>query len=339
LIPGIGPYDRWATKWGYAPVPAATTPEEERLVLDEWAREQDEAPWLRFTTSNDGGADPADQTEAVGDGDPVKATRYGLMNLERAMGYLIDATVKPTEGFDDLEMLYGRMVSQWRTELRHVAALIGAAESQEKYGSQPGVRFEPVSRERQEEAIRFLNENAFRTPEFLLVDSILRRLEPAGSIDRVLGAQSSILGSVLQDDKLIRLSEYEHTMGRRAYPLLELLGDVRGGVFTELSAGREIDVYRRSLQRQYIESMSRKINPPPPSQNAGGGRGGRGGLAPELSDIHPAVRQNLRELDQMIERALPGASGMQKAHLEDLRFRISEALKGRTVGADERIVA
>jgi hypothetical protein len=24
---------------------------------------------------------------------------------------------------------------------------------------------------------------------------------------------------------------------------------------------------------------------------------------------------------------------MQKAHLEDLRFRISEALKGRTVGA------
>jgi hypothetical protein len=339
LIPRIGPYDKWATKWGYAEIPDAETPEDERSVLDEWAREQDDAPWLRFTTSDDAGSDPADQTEAVGDADPVKATRWGLANLERSMGYLIGATVNPTEGYGDLEWLYGRLVGQWRTELTHVARLVGGAHTQERYGSQPGPRFTPVSRARQKEAVEFLNEMAFQTPEFLLVDNIVRRIEPVGSIERVTSAQASILNQAVQNSRLIRMSEYEHDLGpENAYTILELFDDVRRGVFTELEDGSEIDVFRRSLQRRYIETMSEKINPEP--QQNGGGRGGfpggRGGvpqLDPEMSDIHPAVRAHLTELDAMIEAAIPGRTDMQKAHLEDLRFRISEALKGRTVAA------
>ena len=346
LIPRIGPYDRWATKWGYAEIPEAATPEDERAILDEWAREQDTSPWLRFTTPDDAGSDPADQTEAVGDADPVKATGWGIANLERAMAYLIDATVKPTEGYDDLETLYGRMVGQWRTELTHVARIIGAADTQEKYGSQPGARFTPVSRTRQEEAVAFLNEMAFKTPDFLLVDSIIRRIEPVGSIQRVLAAQSSVLNQTLQNSRLIRMSEYEHSLDEgEAYTILDLFGDVRDGVFTELADASQIDVYRRSLQRRYIETMSTKINPPPAGANAGGGRGGRGGgrgggpqLAPEMSDIYPGVRSHLKELDGLIEAAIPQTTGMQKAHLEDLRFRIAEALKGRTVDAGPPVI-
>ena len=40
--------------------------------------------------------------------------------------------------------LYGRNINQFRTELGHVANLIGGMNSQEKYGSQSGVRFTPV---------------------------------------------------------------------------------------------------------------------------------------------------------------------------------------------------
>jgi hypothetical protein len=179
---------------------------------------------------------------------------------------------------------------------------------------------------------------AFRTPEFLLVDSIVRRIEPVGSIERVVSAQASILGLALQDDRLIRMSEYEHSLGPgAAYTILELFDDVRGGVFTELANASEIDVYRRSLQRRYIELMSDKINPEPEEPGGGrGGFGGRGGgpqLDPEMSDIYPAVRAHLSELDAMIEAVIPRTSDMQEAHLQDLRFRISEALKGRTVAA------
>jgi hypothetical protein len=337
LIPKVGVYDEWATRWGYSEL-NADSPEAEREILDEWAREQDDAPWLRFTTPDDAGSDPADQTEAVGDANPVLATTWGIANLERAMAYLIDATVKPTEGYDDLETLYGRMVGQWRTELTHVARLIGGADTQERYGSQPGARFTPVSRARQKEAIAFLNEKAFQTPDFLLVDSIVRRIEPVGSIERVTAAQYAVLNQAIQNARLIRLSEYEHTLGpENSYSILELFEDVRDGVFTELENASEIDVFRRSLQRRYVELMSSKINPDPPA--AGGGRGGLGGrggapsLDPELSDIFPAVRAHLAELDDMIEAVIPLTSDMQKAHLEDLRFRISEALKGRTVTA------
>jgi hypothetical protein len=44
LVPGIGPYDKWATMWGYKPIPSAKTPDEEKKTLDEWAREQDSKP-------------------------------------------------------------------------------------------------------------------------------------------------------------------------------------------------------------------------------------------------------------------------------------------------------
>jgi hypothetical protein len=58
LIPGIGPYDKWATMWGYKPIPGAKTPDEEKKTLDEWAREQDSKPWLRFSTADSRGSDP-----------------------------------------------------------------------------------------------------------------------------------------------------------------------------------------------------------------------------------------------------------------------------------------
>jgi hypothetical protein len=312
---------------------------EERATLDAWAREQDTKPWLRFSTSGQGGTDPGDLTEAVGDYDAVKATTLGIANLKRSMQYVMPATVKPTEDFDDLTNLYGRMIGQWRTELNHVVAILGSAESQEKYGGQQGVRFRPVSRTRQKEAVQFLTENAFRAPTWLLPTDIVRRVEPSGSVQRVLSAQSGLLNSMLQNARLIRMSEYEHELGAQGYGLIELLRDVRRGIFSELPSAAEIDVYRRALQRAYVENLALKLNPPPPAPApAGGGGGGGGGQAapagldPKLSDINPAVRAELRELDAEIGVAIPRTRGITRAHLEDLRFRIDEALKNKPAG-------
>src|SRR5206468_2911552 len=46
LIPNVGPYDRFAIKWGYTPIPAAKTADAEKEALDSWAREQETTPWL-----------------------------------------------------------------------------------------------------------------------------------------------------------------------------------------------------------------------------------------------------------------------------------------------------
>jgi hypothetical protein len=327
LTPDIGPYDKWATHWGYAPIPGARTPEEERPTLDMWAREQDTKPYLRFSTSGAQGTDPGDETEAVGDQDAVKATRYGLMNIKRNMQWLIPTTVQATENYDVLSELYGRLIGQWRTELSHVANVIASAESQEKYGGQTGVRFTPTSRARQREAVQFLNENAFRTPTFFLDDDILRKIEPTGRVARLVSAQAGVLSSAMSNARLIRLSEFEPVTG---YSPMDLLRDLRNGVFSELRTNEDIDIYRRALQRSYVESLATKLNPPAPAAGGPPGGGGGGGGAPTLSvplsDLFPTVRAELNALDAELRAASARSSGMKKAHIDDLRHRIAEAL-------------
>ena len=49
----------------------------------------------------------------------------------------------------------------------------------------------------------------------------------------------------------------------------------------------------------------------------------------KLTDIQAAVRFELKELDGLIQSVVPNTSGITRAHLEDLRHRIDEALKGK----------
>jgi hypothetical protein len=119
LVPKIGAYDTFALKWGYSPVPDATSPDQERPTLDRWAREQDTKPFLRFMTGGSSELelfpfDPGQQREAVGDANPVAATTLGLKNLARVSDLLVPATTRPGEAYDDLQEAYGRLVAQWR---------------------------------------------------------------------------------------------------------------------------------------------------------------------------------------------------------------------------------
>jgi hypothetical protein len=339
LVPGIGPYDKFMIRWGYKPIPGATSPEAERATLDTWARVQDSVPWLRFSTAGNQSADYQDNTEAVGDNDPVKAADLGQRNFKRMMGYVQSAPNLQYADNADLQELYGRVIGQWGTVMRHVTTVVGASESQEKYSSQPGVRFTPVARARQKDAVRFLNENVFQTPMWMVDLSIVRRLEPAGTIARVSGAQSSILGQLLNDARMARLVEY-HALAARpadAYPLLEFLADVRGGVWGELTAGSvTVDAFRRALQRSYLTTMRSRLNPPAAAAAPAGGGGGRGGGAGSTNtDVRGALRAELRTLDAQLRTALGKTSDRAtRAHLEDCRAEIADILKGGAAAGD-----
>jgi hypothetical protein len=354
LIPRIGPYDIWATKWGYAPI---TVPmqvaqqgkthtgaeliagaEAEHATLDSWARDQDTKPWLRFSTSGAFGSDPGDETEAVGDADPVRATDLGFKNLKRNMQWIESATVKPTEDFDVLAELYNREIGQFRTELGHVANLVGGMNSQEKYGDQPGVRFTPVPKARQQQAMKFIAENGLQTPKWLIDEDILRKIEPNGEVTRIVSAQSAVITSLLNDAKLTRLIETEALAKNpsETYSLAEMLGDLRHGVWTEIYAGgpTKIDVYRRGLQRAYLADINNKINPPATPAAAGGrggGGGGRGGAAAppaNTGEIKAMLRGELKALDAEIATASKRATDVAtKRHLDDARHQISDILK------------
>jgi hypothetical protein len=314
LIPGIGPYDKWATMWGYKPITSARSIEDEKKTLDEWARQQDATPWLRFSTAGSGGADPGELTEAVGDEDAVASTTLGLKNLRRVADMLMAATTtKPGEPYNDLEEMYGRMLGQWALEMNHVAAIVGGFNSQQKHAGQQGVLFTPISRERQAGAVRFLNENAFATPDWAIKPEILRRIEPIGVLDRVRAGQQRVLNSLLSTARIGRLVEQETLDGALAYRPLDFLADVRKGVWREVYDGTtsHIDAYRRNLQRAYVETLATRIN----------------GAQAANNDARAFFRGELKTLDSDLQTALNRTTDRAtRLHIEDVKSQIARAL-------------
>jgi hypothetical protein len=314
LVPGIGPYDKWATMWGYKPIPGARTPDDEKKTLDEWARQQDATPYLRFSTTGSAGSDPGELTEAVGDEDAVASTTLGLKNLKRVADMLLTATtVKTGEPYDDLDEIYARMLGQWSTEMSHVAAIVGGFSSQQKNIGQQGVLFTPITRERQAGAVSFLNANAFQTPTWAINPEILRRIEPVGVLDRVRTGQLRVLSSLLSSPRIARLVEQETLDGPKAYRSLEFLGDVRKGVWSEFYNGApiKVDAYRRNLQRAYVETLADRIN----------------GRLAAVDDSRAFFRGELKTLDTDLRTALVRASDREtRLHVDDVRTQIQRAL-------------
>ena len=332
LMPRIGPWDKYITRWGYTPIPDATSPDAEWPTLDRWSREQDSIPWYRFNLSDSRGADPGDQSEAVGDADPVKATGWGIRSIRQIVPLLIPATVQEGKSYDDLEQMYGRLIQQWARELGHVAIIVGGADAQEKYGGQRGVRYTPWPRARQKEAVAFLNANAFATPTFFLDPVILRRIEVEGALARINQAQVSVVGTLFNDRRLERLVEFAALPGARdAYPITEFLADVRGGVWGELKQGRvTFDGVRRELQRAHLNLVRTKLNPPPVQVPAGVPAGFAQQLQPAraTSDVKAALRADLRALDAELAAALPRAGdAIARAHIQDARDQIRDMLE------------
>jgi hypothetical protein len=312
LVPQIGPYDKWATMWGYKPISGARTPEEEKKTLDQWAREQDSKPYLRFSTAGSEGSDPGENTEAVGDGDAIASTALGIKNLKRVADMLLPATTQSGEPYSDLDELYGRLLGQWATELNHVTGMVGGFNSQQKHGGQDGVLFTIVPRDKQAAAVRFLNENAFATPSWALKPDILRRIEPSGALLRVNAAQERVLNSLLGNARFNRLIEQEAIDGVAAYKPADFMSDVRRGIWSELEAGPvKIDVYRRNLQNSYIDLLSTKLN-----------------VRPSVTDDYRAlIKAELRDLNNAIGAAMARATDRQtRAHLADARDQIAKAL-------------
>jgi hypothetical protein len=200
--------------------------------------------------------------------------------------------------------------------MNHVTQLVGGDISQQKHIGQEGRRFTPVPRARQAEAVRFLLNNAFITPMFLVQPELLRRMEPAGAINRVRNAQSSVMNSLLQPDRLTRLVEQGAVDGVGVYTAPQFLADLRRGIWAELATpARPIDQFRRNVQRIYLDALDARLNnsgPPP--------------------EIRALLRGELRSARADIVRALPAVTDRQsRLHLEDARDQIDEILDPRAM--------
>ncbi len=317
FIRKIGPYDKYSVNWGYRVIPEADTPEEEKPILDEWILEKADNPIYRFASST--GWDPSSQTEDLSN-DPVQASTYGLMNLKRVVPNLIVWTSTPGKGYEDLEEIYGELVYQWARYAGHVATNIGGMYQNRKSSDQAGYVYTPVSQEYQKKALGFMNEHVFSTPDWLLDKEILRRIEHAGALERVKDLQSRLLDDVMAADVILRLNENHIFEGNDAYAPLEMLEDLREGVWSEIYDMTPIDPYRRNLQRIYIKNIHELF-----ANEEVGSSWNPVDVA--TSDIRPLLRLELETLQRDLQRAETRISDpVSRAHIADILERIDEIL-------------
>jgi hypothetical protein len=270
------------------------------------------------------GYNPDAQTEDIGD-DPVAASTFGIANLQYVTPRLIEWTATPGENYDDLQELYGELVSQWNRYVGHVVTMVGGIYESPKATDQAGRVFAPVPRSEQKRAVQFVVDQVFTTPTWLANQDILRRIEHAGAVDRIRRLQVSRLNGLLDPSRLQRMIEVEVFDADEAYSPIEFLDDVRQGIWSELGAGAAIDTYRRNLQRGYLERMEWLMTEEPPARPST--FRGQTSVDVSQSDIRPFVRDQLRALRQDVQRAAGRTRDRAtRADLEDVVVRIGKIL-------------
>ena len=325
LMPNIGIYDKYSIKWGYQPI-LNTSAEDEKKILDEWILAHAGDPRYRFGRQQFGVIDPSSQTEDLGD-DAVLASTYGIMNLKRIVPNLFEWTKEDGKDYADLETMYGQVLSQYNRYMGHVSNNIGGIYEVYKTYDQEGAVYTHVDKEKQQKAMAFIQAELFTTPEWLIDQEIFNRVEYDGNIERIRAYQVRTLNNILDFGRMARLIENEEVNGKDAYSLIDMMTDMRKGLFSEMSRGRKVNRYRRNLQRAYIDRLEHIMTKEQAEIPARIRRFvKRSNINVAQSDIRPVVRGELVRLRAQVARASGNRDTMTRYHYRDLKERIDNIL-------------
>lgn len=314
LYPKINYYDKWAIEWGYKLITDVKTAEAEKAELNNWmlAKASDPKYWFGTETNPN---DPRSQNEDLGD-DAVLASSYGIKNLKFILPHLIEWTTEPNKDYQNLGVMYNEVVTQFGRYAGHVVKNVGGIYETPKTVEQAGNVYDPVPAAKQKKAMAFLNQEVFKTPQWL-VDYSIANLSGSNPVEIIGKVQNNALDRLLSSRTFGNLVAAETQNGSKAYTVKELLTDLRAGVWGELSSHAPIDVYKRNLQKQYVRTLIELFNPPKgdPSDD------------PTKTDVSSIARGHLMMLQSSIKSSIPSTVDLlSKYHLQDLAERIKIAL-------------
>ena len=326
LMPDIGVYDKHSVRWGYRPIPDAKTAKDEKKTLDKWIRDNENSLMHRFGSA---GIDPSSQTEDLGD-DAVKASEYGILNLKRIIPNLNKWTSEDGKDYSDLQTMYGQVLSQFNRYMGHVSSNIGGVYQYYKTYDQEGPVYTHVKKSHQKKCMNFLNDQLFETPTWMIDNNILNKIEFAGITNRIRSTQSRTLNSILDFGKMARLIENEAINGKTAYTLIDMMSDLKGGIWKELYTHKTIDVYRRNLQLAYLDRISYIMNEEQGSIPSWA-RGRVTSVKVSQSDIRTIAVGQLLELKKDIKKHKNRSDKMTKMHLDMATAKINKILIGKPI--------
>ncbi|MDA9338424.1 zinc-dependent metalloprotease [Flavobacteriaceae bacterium] len=326
LMPDIGPYDKHAIEWGYRPI-LDKTAVDEKAILNKWILDRADNLMYRFGHQQAGGVvDPSSQTEDLGD-DAIKASSYGIKNLQRILPNIEKWTTKDGENYDEMATMYGQVLSQFNRYMGHVTANIGGVYEYYKTSDQEGAIYTHVAKSHQKNALNFINKELFSTPTWMIDKNIYAKTQFSGAIEKIGSVQTRTLYNILDSGRMARMIENQTMNGSKAYSLVAMFSDLRKGVWSELYTGKTIDTYRRNLQRAHINRLDYLLNTAKNQRGANRGYFKQSTVNIGQSDIKAMVRGELNRIKREIRAAVSKASNTtSRYHLQDAIARIDVAL-------------
>lgn len=328
MMPNIGPYDKYAMSWGYRPI-LNTSAKDEKQILNKWITDKKGDPIYRFGHQQVRNTiDPSSQTEDLGD-DAMKASAYGIKNLQRILPRLEEWTTKDGKDYQELKTMYGQLVGQFNRYMGHVSSNIGGVYENFKTADQEGAVYTHASKEHQKRALAFINNELFKTPTWLIDQNIISKTQYSGSVENIRGLQVRTLNKILKTGRLTRLIENEILNGNKAYTIVNMMSDLRKGVWSELYNNKSIDGYRRNLQRAHLDRLDFLLNK---AKNQSGVKRNGGyfkqtAVNISQSDIKAMVRGELKRIKRDVKRSIPNARNtITRYHLQDAVDRIDNIL-------------
>jgi hypothetical protein len=135
---------------------------------------------------------------------------------------------------------------------------------------------------------------------------------------QVLAIQKSVLNQLLSDTVAQRILDSQAKLPKpaQAFRLSELYAGLHQAIWSELKTGRDIDLFRRNLQREHVNRIASALVRPSGSMPA---------------DARSQLRVEARLLRTEVAAALGkgGLSPEARAHLEETLSTLDEALKAQ----------
>ncbi|MDO4225428.1 MAG: zinc-dependent metalloprotease, partial [Bergeyella zoohelcum] len=123
ITPKIGAYDEFAIEWGYRWT-GVKSPFDEIKQTQGWIEQKANNPLYFYGEQQNEVIDPRSQSEDLGN-DAMKAGEYGLNNLKKSIGKIVEWTTEKGQNYDNAKELYNQIINQWHMYNTHTLANVG----------------------------------------------------------------------------------------------------------------------------------------------------------------------------------------------------------------------
>lgn len=245
LLPKVGPYDRLAIQWAYAP--AKQTIDESLFVQHGQIN-----PTYLYGTSENNSPWTVEQGLAS---DRLEAVRLGISNLQQLFPQL-EKIVQQQPGlssdWSEYLLLSNAIKRNYKRRMIQAASIIGGRGSLPIRVGYNDRRYRYPTAAEQREAMTFVGENISQGLPAWLNDTVAQRINGANSESYLQLQHVEVLKTILNSNVLDNILAAQADIGKDAYTPDELFQSLNHYIFLDFAPDRPVSAYYRMLQFNYL---------------------------------------------------------------------------------------